>query len=312
MINRNKPNQLLSKYHTAIEVISMSPAPAFLFYAAPPLPYFLGSGEALYEAGDRHPNRQNLGLFDWLIVESGCLHIGEEESQWVLTEGQSLILLPDKYHYAAQPCAEQTRFYWIHSQAAGEWLQSEQTHEMLDQESHAARFMTAPYSLALRKQWTLPYPEQAYQMAHKLNRSGSERQTSAFWTRQQAFEELLRMMDLRQNDMYASPVVTLAEKAETYLKTHYRSQLTSRSMSEALNFHYNYITRCMKQVYGMTPSDYLTAYRLEQAKLLLLKTEWPIAVIAEQVGYESAPYFTHSFSKKIGISPAKFRKQYMK
>ncbi|MCR2803749.1 helix-turn-helix transcriptional regulator [Paenibacillus soyae] len=290
----------------------MSDSPSFIYFAAPPLPYFLESGETLYEAGDRHPSRQHLGMFDWLIVESGCLHIGEEEAQWSLSGGQSLILLPDNYHYAIQSCTERTRFYWIHFQAVGEWLQSEQAHGTLDQESHAARFKTTPYSLTLRKQWTLPYPEQAYQLARKLNRSGGERQSNAFWSRQQTFEELLRIMDLRQNDLYASPVVTLAEKAETFLKAHYRSQVTSQMMTEALNFHYNYITRCMKQVYGMTPSEYLTAYRIEQAKLLLLKTEWPIAVVAEQVGYESAPYFTYSFSKKAGISPAKFRKQYMK
>lgn len=117
-------------------------------------------------------------------------------------------------------------------------------------------------------------------------------------------------MDLRQLESYASPVVTVAEKAEAFIKNNYRAEISSGQMSEALHYHYNYITRCMKQVYGMTPNDYLLHYRLEQAKLLLLKTEWPISVIAAYVGFGSTPYFSNRFALKNGCSPRQFRKQY--
>ncbi|GIP48436.1 hypothetical protein J53TS2_20270 [Paenibacillus sp. J53TS2] len=60
----------------------------------------------------------------------------------------------------------------------------------------------------------------------------------------------------------------------------------------------------------MTPNDYLLHYRLEQAKLLLLKTEWPIADIAAYVGFNSTPYFSNRFALKNGCSPRAFRKQY--
>jgi AraC-like DNA-binding protein len=289
----------------------MSETSEHVYFAAPPLPYYLESGVTLHQPGDQHPSRKQLGVFDLLIVESGCLFIGEEEQRWSLTEGQTLLLLPDLYHYSAKPSEENTVFYWVHFQAVGQWQQSGLEHANLNHEAHYNRFLTSPYSLHLQKAWTLPYPEQAYRLMRALNKAGSERQSSAFWTQQQTFEELLRMMDLRQNESYTSPVVTLAEKTEAYIKNNYRTEITSKTMSETLNFHYNYITRCMKQVYGMTPIDYLAKYRLEQAKLLLLKTEWPVAEIALHVGFENVPYFSNCFTRQIGLPPTKFRKRYM-
>jgi AraC-like DNA-binding protein len=282
-----------------------------VYFAVPPLPYYLESGETVYEPGGQHPNRKQLGVFDLIMVESGCLYIGEEDQEWSLAAGQTLLLLPDRYHYSVKPAEEKTRFYWLHFQALGEWQQSGQNHASLNHDNHYSRFLTSPYSLHLQKKWTLPYPEQAYRLMRALNKAGGERQSSAFWTQQQTFEELMRMMDLRQNETFTSPAVTLAEKAEAYIKNNYRSEITSKTMADALNFHYNYITRCMKQVYDMTPIDYLAKYRLEQAKLLLLKTEWPISEIAHYVGFENVPYFSNCFANQIGLPPTKFRKQYM-
>ncbi len=281
-----------------------------IYFAAPPLPYYLESGESFHLPGVQHPSRKHLGMFDLILMESGQLFIGEEEQQWTLTAGQTLLLLPDRYHYSVKPSEEKAHFYWVHFQSVGEWQQSGQEHANLSHDEHYQRFLTSPYSLHLQKKWTLPYPEQAFRLMRTLNKAGGERQSSAFWTQQQTFEELLRMMDLRQNEDSTSPVVTLAEKAEAYIKNNYRSGITSKTLTEALNFHYNYITRCMKQVYGMTPIEYLTKYRLEQAKLLLLKTEWPVADIALHVGFENVPYFSNCFAGQIGLPPSKFRRQY--
>ncbi|CAM4471207.1 AraC-like DNA-binding protein [Paenibacillus endophyticus] len=281
-----------------------------IYFAAPPLPYYLESGVTVHKRGDQHPNRRQLGVFDLLVVESGCLFIGEEDRHWQLTAGQTLLLLPNRHHYSVKPSEEETVFYWVHFLPVGEWQQTELDHASLNHDNHYNRFLTSPYSLHIQKAWTLPYPEQTYRIMRALNNASEERQSRAFWTQQQSFEELLRMMDLRQNDSYTSPSVTLAEKTEVYIKNNYRTEITSKMMSHALNFHYNYIMRCMKQVYGMTPIDYLSKYRLEQAKLLLLKTEWPVAEIASYVGFENAPYFSNCFTRQIGMPPTKFRKQY--
>ncbi|QAY66677.1 helix-turn-helix domain-containing protein [Paenibacillus protaetiae] len=288
----------------------MNKPETILAFAAPPVPYFIECGIAVYDPGDQHPSRKQLGLFDFIVIERGSLHIGEENKQWTLQAGQSLVLRPDLYHYSVKPCEEACSFYWVHFHTAGKWQEGSGESFCWNQDEHLRKFMSPPYYLHLPKYWSMPYPNETYRLMERLVRASGERQSSAFWSRQQTFEELLRMMDLRQLEQYAPPAIVVAEKTEAYLRNHYQSGVTSQSLSEALHYHYNYITRCMKQVYGMTPGEYLTHYRLEQAKLLLLKTEWPIAEIGRFVGFENIPYFTNSFTAKNGMSPRQFRQSY--
>ncbi|GIP48435.1 hypothetical protein J53TS2_20260 [Paenibacillus sp. J53TS2] len=216
---------------------------------APPLPYFLECGHSVYQPGDEHPNRRNIGIFDWIVVESGTLFIGEAGQAWSLGAGQSLLLLPDRHHYAVRPCEEPTSFYWLHFYTVCAWQQlpaEEADHRYPDADEHYARFLASPYSLQLPKAWDLPSPDQTFRLFRQLLDSLGERQSRAFWIRQQRFEELLHAMDLRQLESHASPVVVVAEKAEAYIKSNYRSELNSGQMSSALHYHYNYITRCMK------------------------------------------------------------------
>ncbi|GBG06817.1 putative AraC family transcriptional regulator [Paenibacillus agaridevorans] len=70
----------------------------------------------------------------------------------------------------------------------------------------------------------------------KLNEAAAEKQSRSFWTRQQTFEELLRLLDLRQHEGYASPAVMVAENAEAYLKARYRSPVTGRCFPSRSTF----------------------------------------------------------------------------
>jgi len=56
--------------------------------------------------------------------------------------------------------------------------------------------------------------------------------------------------------------------------------------------------------------EYLLQVRLEQARLLLLKTDWSMSRISEEVGFEYASYFSRCFTALNGISPYQYRKQY--
>ena len=65
--------------------------------------------------------------------------------------------------------------------------------------------------------------------------------------------------------------------------------------------------RCMQREYGCTPMEYLLRFRIEQSKLLLMQTDWTVARIAEEVGFNQAPYFSSCFSRLEGMSPRQYR-----
>lgn len=61
------------------------------------------------------------------------------------------------------------------------------------------------------------------------------------------------------------------------------------------------------QVTGMSPSEYLTALRMQHAEELLLTSDLPIGRIAEECGYSDALYFSRTFRQKKGLSPTEYR-----
>ena len=288
--------------------------PLYLHFQAAPLPYFMECGRTVYQAGQQHPNRANLGVFDLLLVSRGTLYIGEENRQWALTAGEMLVLLPDRYHYAVAPCEEETTFYWLHFQIPGIWRESIAAFsEPAAKENTAGHPQLHPvqqHNMAIPKHWAMPAPQMGYDLFTKLLGWSTELRSSGFWEQQQLFLELLRAAVEGQHTFNTHPSRVVAEQAEAFLKRHYRSDVTNAMLADALHFHPNYITRCMKEVYQCTPLEYLLRYRLEQAKLLLVKTDLPVSEIADNVGFHYPAYFSRCFTQSIGLTPRQYRKQF--
>ena len=301
---------MLPQHSLTNEGVKPSVSLPYLLFETPPLPYLLECGRSIFQVGDKHPNRRNLGIFDLLIVRQGRLYIGEDHEEWSLGPGEMLVLLPDRYHYAVQPCREETHFDWLHMQAAGSWTETwiDSSRRLTEQGNPN---VSLTYTLGFPKYWKLPFPEVAYNLLDNLQDASLKPLSEAFWEQQQSFQQLLKLLDARSFE-HTNAALILAEQTEAYIKTHFRSQLSSHLLEEAMRFHYNYITRCMKQVYGLTPMEYLHRYRLEQAKVLLLRTDWPVTKIAEHIGFDNSPYFTRCFTKFEGIPPSQYRKRYMR
>jgi hypothetical protein len=89
---------------------------SFFRFSSPPLLHYVVSGEDTYVPGIFHLSRKNLGVFDILIVTSGCLFMTEEDSSWEIRAGEFLLLRPDAFHKATSPTTETTHFYYLHVQ----------------------------------------------------------------------------------------------------------------------------------------------------------------------------------------------------
>jgi AraC-like DNA-binding protein len=54
---------------------------------------------------------------------------------------------------------------------------------------------------------------------------------------------------------------------------------------------------------------YLTGWRIQLAKNLMLQLALPIAEVADRVGYESEAAFNRAFKRNVGVPPATWRKR---
>lgn len=289
-----------------------------LLLRTPPLPYYLGAGRSDYEAGEVHPNRRHLGLYDLLLVESGTLHIGENGREWALSAGEMLLLLPQGEHYATKPCEVRTVFYWVHfdhggaAEAGGGHANDRSAAPAADLSGWPAaspnrRPFDNPSAIRMPKHARLPDPAAAIGLVKAMLSPQAE---NVFWEEQRLFAELLALLSAGRKDEGERSSRKLAEQAVTYLQRHFREELTNEKLAQALHFHPNYVVRCMKAAYGLTPMEYLQQYRMERAKRLLLTTGWPIARIAEETGFRYAPYFSACFKTSVGLTPLRYRKRY--
>ncbi|WP_435276311.1 helix-turn-helix domain-containing protein [Psychrobium sp. nBUS_13] len=58
-----------------------------------------------------------------------------------------------------------------------------------------------------------------------------------------------------------------------------------------------------KQSLEMTVQQYIRQYRMQNAKALITHTDTPIAIVAQQVGYQDSSAFSRQFKSFFGHSP---------
>lgn len=103
--------------------------------------------------------------------------------------------------------------------------------------------------------------------------------------------------------------VILVDNAKKIVQENYSNpDLSVESVCEALHVSTSHFSKIFKQETGGTFMNYMIGLRMEEAKKLLLQTNYKSLVIGEMVGYPEPNYFSYVFKKNCGISPAKYRK----
>jgi AraC-like DNA-binding protein len=98
------------------------------------------------------------------------------------------------------------------------------------------------------------------------------------------------------------------DRVESYLLSHYHRPLSLGQVAESVGCSPAYLCRRFRELTGQTPFQFLRDVRIEAAKRLL-RSEVPIARVAEMVGFEDPLYFSKVFSNQVGESPQSFRAQ---
>jgi AraC-like DNA-binding protein len=273
------------------------------------MPHLISCGEDTYSAGDSHCSRRGIGVYDMLVVTRGMLPMGEDDAHWELGSGQALILRPHSAHYQFKPCAEETHFYWLHFHIVTTASERLDWNALITEMNSTGYTKIMPFEAGLPQHKRLAAPDRTYDKLKELVALEYSNHYLIKSQQQILFQQLL--LDLLEADRgYSDKSFAVASKAADYLRRHYRERITLNGLAEHLHFHPVYITRCMKQVYGLTPVDYLNRYRVERSKLLLIGTPYTMPRIAEEVGFLSASYFSRCFSNWENMSPIKFRQRY--
>ncbi|MCF0146468.1 MAG: response regulator [Eubacterium sp.] len=95
-----------------------------------------------------------------------------------------------------------------------------------------------------------------------------------------------------------------------YIANSYTNELLSiKDISEHVLFSTSYVCTLFKNETGQTLNQYITDYRIEKAKELLLDHRNRIGDISKEVGYADSNYFGKIFKKQVGMTPSEFREK---
>jgi transcriptional regulator GlxA family with amidase domain len=99
-------------------------------------------------------------------------------------------------------------------------------------------------------------------------------------------------------------------RCQSWIAENYASASPVAQMARLSGLAERSFTRRFGLATGMAPLEYVHTLRLEEAKQMLESGEEPVEAIANEVGYEDAAFFSRLFRRKVGLTPAQYRRRF--
>ncbi|AZN43099.1 AraC family transcriptional regulator [Paenibacillus albus] len=120
----------------------------------------------------------------------------------------------------------------------------------------------------------------------------------------------LMQLSVSLSDMQVTPSqIRLAREASCYIEEHLLDEIRVHDVAKQLNVHRTHLHYCFKNVYGVSPSMYITSSRIREAKNLLLTRDWSMEEIGLHLRFSSSAHFSRAFRSAVGMPPIRFRQR---
>lgn len=102
---------------------------------------------------------------------------------------------------------------------------------------------------------------------------------------------------------------SLTNRILSIVQTDYDKDLSLLSIAETFKMNSRYLGQVFLSETKMKFSEYLFAFRMKKARILIETTDEKISYIARQVGYSNPNYFYSHFKSYYNLSPRELRKR---
>ena len=120
----------------------------------------------------------------------------------------------------------------------------------------------------------------------------------------------LRVLDSSYNELRKNDSDSLVYQIQSYFAENFASKLSMSDVADRFHITDSYLSHLFKKSIGLSPTAYLTEFRINEACRLLSQTALSIYTIAEEVGYANQSNFQYQFKKSKGMSPLQYRSNY--
>lgn len=170
--------------------------------------------------------------------------------------------------------------------------------------------------------WSQEVADQMRQLLMTVHEENNERKSGYRYVIKAKMFEMLAILsrEVPQNENWNDQVreeisstkqmenLERLDKIFMYIEGHYQDTITLNDISAYMGFSSFYFTKFFKKNTGTTFIQFLTEYRLNKAKWILLNEDATVTEVAERTGFSSVKTFHHQFKDLMGISPLKYKK----
>lgn len=122
--------------------------------------------------------------------------------------------------------------------------------------------------------------------------------------REQTLESLLN----KNNDTIISADEQFLARLSNIVDENLKSEdLSVQKLSELMAMDRTVLYRKMQSLTGVSPSAFIKTRRMNMAARLLSEGGYPIATVAEMVGFSNARYFSKVFKDIFGVAPNNYK-----
>lgn len=122
---------------------------------------------------------------------------------------------------------------------------------------------------------------------------------------------MLAVLQARSTELLAlqgSPADNGVFAAARFVRDNLNIHLCSETLAEKACMSPATLHRKFQQNFGLSPRKFANQLRVSQAKYRLRNSNYPIAEIANQLGFSDVSHFTRVFRKSVGETPAEYRR----
>lgn len=249
-----------------------------------------------FREGPDYATWRNAGTDDWLLIltVSGSGRIAGTRSVASTSAGDAVLIAPHRRHdYATTPGSDGWELLFAHFLPRTDWS------ALLDWPGHRDEFGMIRLDGEVLKRATA-----ALRRCSRMVRSPF---ASAELFALNALEEALLWIDTR--NARSSPTDDRILRVVEYVDAHLADRLDVSVLAGVGALSASRLSHLFTEHLGISPQKYIERERLQSAQQLLDFTNRPIGVIARDVGWDDALYFSQRFRRFTGLSPSEYRRR---
>jgi AraC family transcriptional regulator len=107
------------------------------------------------------------------------------------------------------------------------------------------------------------------------------------------------------------PSTFQAKRLLDHIDVNLNKSISIAALAGVVAMSRSHFSRTFKLAVGLCPMKYVAMRRVERAKQLLRAARLPLAEIALACGFADQAHLTRRFSRALGVSPGRWRRQYL-